>query len=83
MSAVAIPGHLHFDATVFVAMDLSVGRPGDHCVLVARYLRAGHDQRRSKRHIPRCDDKLIVVAGGDAIVISVRRRFLKDLRLLP
>ncbi len=59
---VTVPGQLHLDPTVFVAMDFTVGRPGNHRVLITADARARKfRQGWAENHIPWHGDKRVVI----------------------
>lgn len=77
--AVAIPGQLHLDPTVFVAMDFAVLRPGDDGRLIAEHPWLFRPQGWTKEHVPRRREKGITVTTEFFPIAG--HRFLQHLRL--
>jgi len=82
MRPVAIPGHLHFDSPVFIAVDFAVGWAGDHRVLVTRkgrtlLLRHG----RTKDHVPRRSDECVAIALAKIPAVDLSHGLLEHLGL--
>ena len=61
----ALPVEAHLDAALRVAMDVFVGRAGDHGALAADQTRSGMAARQAEGYVPGC--------GGEAVAVALRR----------
>lgn len=78
-----IPGQLHLDPAVFVTVDFTVDRAGDHRALIPRYRWARLlRQRRTKHRIPWRGDKCVAIALAQFPSVLLGDRLLQHLGLL-